>query len=60
MKFEKKRFEIKCVLEIKGIILNEEKASLQVKIYEAMVCEKVYEHVRILDVEWKSNVLEKT
>ena len=54
MKFEGKHCEIKCVLEIEGIILSEEeeKASLQLRIYEAMVRKKVYEHKKILNMKW--------
>ena len=51
MKFEGKRCELKAVLEIEGILVKEEEdssASLQVKIYEAMLKEKVYEHERVL------------
>ena len=50
--YERKSCEVKAVLEIEGIILSEAKASLQVKIYEAMVRKRVYKHVRILDMEW--------
>ena len=56
MKYERKNCEIKAVLEIEGILLKEDTeghtANLQVKIYEAMVREKVCEHVWILDMEW--------
>ena len=52
MKYERKNCDVKAVLEIEGIVLNGEKANLQVKIYEAMVRKKVYEHVRLLDLEW--------
>ena len=53
MKFEGKHCEIKCVLEIEGIIIGEEeKASLQLRVYEAMVRKKVYEHKRILNMKW--------
>ena len=52
MELEGKRCEIKCVLEIEGIILSEDKSSLQVRIYEAMVRKKVYEHKKILDMKW--------
>ena len=52
MEFEGKRCKIKAVLEIEGIILSEDKSSLQIRVYEAMVRKKVYEHKRILDVKW--------
>lgn len=52
LKYERKDCDVRAVLEIKGIILNGEKANLQVKLYEALVREKVYEHVRLVDMEW--------
>ena len=52
MAYEGKHCEVKAALAIEGIILSEKKASLQVKIHEAMVWEKVYEHVGLLDLEW--------
>ena len=52
MVFEGKRCELKAVLEIEGIIVSEDKSSLQLKVYEAMIRKKVYEHVRILDMKW--------
>ena len=53
MEFEGKHCEIKCVLEIEGIIISEEeKASLQLRIYEAMVRKKVYKHKKILNMKW--------
>lgn len=52
MKYERKNCDAKAVLEVEGIILNAEKANLQVKVYEAMAREKIYEHVRLLDMEW--------
>ena len=53
MEFEGKHCEIKCVLEIEGMIIGEEeKASLQLRVYEAMVRKKVYEHKRILNMKW--------
>ena len=51
MNFKKKHCEIKAVLEIEGILVREDSASLQVKIYECMVRKKVYEHTRILNME---------
>ena len=50
MRFGGKRCELKTVLEIEGILVKEEdsSASLQVKIYEAMLKEKVYKHKRVL------------
>ena len=44
MEFEGKRCEIKAVLEIEGIILSKDKSSLQIRVYEAMVRKKIYEH----------------
>ena len=52
MTCEGKHCEAKTVLAIEGIILNGEKANLQVKIHGANVREKVYEYVRLLDLEW--------
>ena len=52
MTYEGKHCEAKAVLAIEGIILNGEKANLQVKIHDANVREKVYEHVRLMDLEW--------
>ena len=51
-KYERKKCEVKAVWEIEGVILKEDKISLQVSVYEAMVRKKVYEHVRILGMEW--------
>ena len=34
------------------ISVREDKANLQVKVYEAMVKEKKYERVRLLDMKW--------
>ena len=51
-KYEKKKCDVKAVLEIGGIILNDDKLSLQFKLYEALVREKVHEHVRLVDMEW--------
>ena len=57
MNFERVHCEIKCVLEIEGILLKDDEAKLQLKVYECMVRPKVYErsalqHVKILDMEW--------
>ena len=52
IKYERKSCEIKTVLEIEGVILKDDKISLQVKIHEAMIREKVYEHFWVLDMEW--------
>ena len=53
MVYERKNCEVKAVLEIEGILLKEDgNASLQVRVYEAKVCKRRYEHVRILDMEW--------
>ena len=52
MTYEGKHCEVKVALAIEGVILSGDKANLQVKIHEAMVREKVYEHVRLLDLEW--------
>ena len=52
MTHEGKHCEVKAALAIEGVILSEKKANLKVKIHEAMVREKVYEHVRLLDLDW--------
>lgn len=52
MKYFRKSCVIKAVLEIQGILVKEDDYKLQVKIYEAMVRKKVYEHYKILDMEW--------
>ena len=52
MAYEGKHCEVKAALVIEGIILSDKKVNLQVKIHEAMVREKVYEHVRLLDLGW--------
>ena len=52
MTYEGKHCEVKAALSIEGIILSEKKLNLQVKIHEAMVREKVYEHMRLLNLEW--------
>ena len=50
--YEDRRCDIKAVLKIGGILVNGEKTSLQLKLYEALVKEHVYEHVRLVDMEW--------
>ena len=52
MTYKRKHYEVKAALAIEDVILSGDKANLQVKIHEAMVQEKVYEHVRLLDLEW--------
>ena len=54
MVYERKNCKVKAVLEIEGILLKEDgNASLQIRrVYEAKVCKRRYEHVRILDMEW--------
>ena len=49
-KYEDKLCDVKAVLEIGGILLNGDNASLQLKIYEALVKEHVREHVRLVDM----------
>ena len=51
-KYEEKVCDVKAVLEVGGILSNGDSASLQVKIYEAMVKEHVREHVRLVDMRW--------
>ena len=51
-KYARKNCDVKAVLEVEGIILNGEKTNLQVKVYDAIVREKTYEHVRLVDMEW--------
>ena len=51
-KYEEKHCDVKAVLEIGGILLNGDSASLQVKVYEALVKEHVREHVRLVDMRW--------
>ena len=48
-KFERKACDVKAVLEIEGVIVKEEKYSLQLKIYEAKIYKK--KHVRLLDLD---------
>ena len=50
--YEGKHCVVKAVLAIEGVILSEGRTNLQVKVYEAMVRKKIYEHVRLLDLEW--------
>ena len=51
-KYDGKNCKVKAVLEIGGVVLNDDKLNLQFKLYEALVREKVYEHVRLVDMEW--------
>lgn len=51
-KYEEKVCDVKAVLEIGGILLNGDNASLQLKVYEALVKEHVREHVRLVDMAW--------
>ena len=51
-KYEEKVCDVKAVLEIGGILLNGDNASLQLKVYEALVKEHVREHVRLVDMTW--------
>ena len=50
--YEGKHCEVKAALAIEGIIISEKKVNFQVKIHEAMARKKIYEHVRLLDLEW--------
>ena len=52
LKYEDKLCDVKAVLEIGGILLNGDDASLQLKVYEALVKEHVREHVRLVDMKW--------
>ena len=52
LKYEDKICDVKAVLEIGGILLNGDDASLQLKVYEALVKEHVREHVRLVDMKW--------
>ena len=52
LKYEDKRCDVKAVLEIGGILLNGDQTSLQLKVYEALVKEHVYKHVRLVDMTW--------
>ena len=51
-KYENRTCDVKAVLEVGGILLNGEKTSLQLKVYEALVKEHEYEHVRLISTEW--------
>lgn len=51
-KYENRACDVKAVLEIGGILLNGDKTSLQLKVYEALVREHEYEHVRLISTEW--------
>ena len=52
LEYEEKECDVKAVLEIGGILLNGDNASLQLKVYEALVKEHVREHVRLVDMVW--------
>ena len=52
LKYEDKHCDVKVVLEIGGIFLRGVDASLQIKVYEALVKEHVREHVRLVDMRW--------
>ena len=54
--FERKMCEMRCVLELDGVIVKEGKYSLQIKVYEAKIYKR--KHVRILDLD-KNNVFFK-
>ena len=47
-KYDDRCCDVKGVLEIGGILLNGDQASLQLKLYEALVKEHVREHVRLV------------
>ena len=51
-KYEERHCDVKAALEIGGILLNGEKTSLQLKLYEALVKEHVYEHVHVMEMTW--------
>ena len=51
-KYEDRCCDVKAVLEIGSILLNSDKTSLQLEVYEALVKEHVREHVRVVDTEW--------
>ena len=51
-KYKDRACDVKAVLEIGGILLNGDKTSLQVKVYEALVREPVREHIRLISTEW--------
>ena len=52
MIYEGEHCEVKAALLISGISIREEKVNLQVKVYEAVVKEKEYKRVRLLDMKW--------
>ena len=52
MIYEGKHCEVKAALLISRISVREDKANLEEKVYEAMVKEKEYERVRLLDLKW--------
>lgn len=52
MKYEGTHCDVKGVIEVGGILLNGDGLKLQLKLYEALVREKTYEHVRLVDMEW--------
>ena len=52
MTYEGKHCEVKAALAIESMVVNEIRVNLQVNVHEAMIREKVYEHVRLLDLEW--------
>ena len=49
-KYEDRCCDVKAVLEIGGILINDDKTSLQLKWYEALVKEP--EHVRLVPMEF--------
>ena len=50
--YEGKHCEVKAALATESMVVSEKRVNLQVKVHEAMVREKVYELVRLLDLEW--------
>ena len=52
IEYEDRKCDVKAVLEIGGILLNGDAASLQMKVYEALVKEHVREHVRLVYMDW--------
>ena len=51
-KYEEKHCDVKATLEIGGILLNGDTASLQLKVYDALVREHVREYVRHAATNW--------
>ena len=52
-KYEKRQFEVKAVLEISGIWLEDGETSLQVKVYDALVRDPFrYEHIRMVGTKF--------